>query len=60
VVGGIIPSADAARLRELGVAAVFTPKDFGLTQIMGGIVAAIRAANGLSPTSVDPASDDRS
>ncbi len=60
VVGGIIPSADAARLRELGVGAVFTPKDFGLTQIMGGIVAAIRAANGLSPTSVDPASDDRS
>jgi ethylmalonyl-CoA mutase len=60
VVGGIIPSADAARLRELGVAAVFTPKDFGLTQIMGGIVAAIRAANGLSPTSVDPTSDDRS
>ncbi|MGH3334015.1 MAG: protein meaA, partial [Nocardioidaceae bacterium] len=38
VVGGIIPSADAARLKELGVAAVFTPKDFGLTEIMGGIV----------------------
>ena len=34
VVGGIIPSADAARLKELGVAAVFTPKDFGLTEIM--------------------------
>ncbi len=60
VVGGIIPSADAARLRELGVAAVFTPKDFGLTQIMGGIVAAIRAASGLSSTSVETASDDRS
>jgi (2R)-ethylmalonyl-CoA mutase len=51
VVGGIIPSADAARLRELGVAAVFTPKDFGLTEIMGGIVTAIRVANDLSPTS---------
>ena len=38
VVGGIIPSADAARLRDLGVAAVFTPKDFGLTEIMAGIV----------------------
>ncbi|HJR38431.1 MAG TPA: protein meaA [Nocardioidaceae bacterium] len=47
IVGGIIPAADAARLRELGVAAVFTPKDFGLTEIMGGIVRTIRAANGL-------------
>jgi ethylmalonyl-CoA mutase len=47
IVGGIIPAADAARLKQLGVAAVFTPKDFGLTEIMGGIVAAIRKANGL-------------
>ena len=38
VVGGIVPSADAARLKELGVAAVFTPKDFGLTEIMAGIL----------------------
>ena len=30
-----------------GVAAVFTPKDFGLTEIMGGIVDAIRKAHGL-------------
>ncbi|MGZ4485760.1 MAG: protein meaA, partial [Nocardioidaceae bacterium] len=48
VVGGIIPSGDAARLRELGVAAVFTPKDFGLTEIMAGILAEIRKAHGLS------------
>ncbi len=47
IVGGIIPSADAARLRDLGVAAVFTPKDFGLTEIMAGIVGAIRNANAL-------------
>ncbi|CAA9394037.1 MAG: Ethylmalonyl-CoA mutase, methylsuccinyl-CoA-forming [uncultured Nocardioidaceae bacterium] len=47
VVGGIIPGSDAARLKELGVAAVFTPKDFGLTEIMGGIVAQIRKANSL-------------
>ncbi len=47
IVGGIIPSADAAKLKELGVAAVFTPKDFGLTEIMGGIVRAIRDAHGL-------------
>ena len=47
VVGGIIPTSDAARLKELGVASVFTPKDFGLTEIMAGIVAEIRKANGL-------------
>ena len=35
VVGGIIPDSDARALREQGVSAVFTPKDFGLTQIMG-------------------------
>jgi len=47
IVGGIIPSSDAKKLIELGVAAVFTPKDFGLTEIMAGIVAEIRKANGL-------------
>ncbi|MDQ4051389.1 MAG: protein meaA [Actinomycetota bacterium] len=47
IVGGIIPDADARRLREAGVAEVYTPKDFGLTEIMGGIVDAIRRANGL-------------
>ncbi|HTW17721.1 MAG TPA: protein meaA [Nocardioides sp.] len=47
IVGGIIPDSDARRLREAGVAAVYTPKDFGLTEIMGGIVDVIRAANGL-------------
>jgi (2R)-ethylmalonyl-CoA mutase len=48
IVGGIIPSGDAAKLKEMGVAAVFTPKDFGLTEIMGGIVDAIRRAHQLS------------
>jgi (2R)-ethylmalonyl-CoA mutase len=47
IVGGIIPDSDARRLTELGVAAVYTPKDFGLTEIMGGIVDVIRQANGL-------------
>lgn len=47
IVGGIIPDSDARKLREAGVAAVYTPKDFGLTEIMGGIVDVIRAANGL-------------
>jgi ethylmalonyl-CoA mutase len=47
VVGGIIPSADAAKLREMGVTAVFTPKDFGLTEIMWRVLNEIRDANGL-------------
>jgi (2R)-ethylmalonyl-CoA mutase len=38
VVGGIIPVADAERLREVGVAGVYTPKDFDVNQIMGEIV----------------------
>lgn len=47
VVGGIIPSRDAETLREMGVAAVFTPKDYGLTEIMGQLVDAIRVAREL-------------
>ena len=38
VVGGIVPADDAARLRALGVARVYTPKDFDLTRIMFDIV----------------------
>jgi len=38
VVGGIIPVADAERLREAGVAGVYTPKDFDVNRIMGDIV----------------------
>jgi (2R)-ethylmalonyl-CoA mutase len=48
VVGGIIPESDAAALEELGVAAVFTPKDFRVDDIMLRIVDEIRRANGLS------------
>jgi (2R)-ethylmalonyl-CoA mutase len=47
IVGGIIPDRDATSLRALGVAAVFTPKDFGLTQIMDGILETIRESRGL-------------
>ncbi len=47
VVGGIIPAADAAALEQQGVAKVFTPKDFELTDIMAEIVAVIRRANSL-------------
>lgn len=43
IVGGIIPEADAARLRALGVAAVYTPKDFELNRIMLDIVGLVDA-----------------
>ncbi|SEC79860.1 protein meaA [Streptomyces melanosporofaciens] len=52
IVGGIIPATDAAALRAAGVAAVFTPKDFGITEIIGRIVDEIRAANTLPPLEV--------
>jgi (2R)-ethylmalonyl-CoA mutase len=45
VVGGIIPEADVAPLKECGVAAVYTPKDFDLTRIMRDIVALVAEKN---------------
>ncbi len=48
VVGGIIPEADVAPLRALGVAAVYTPKDFDITQIMGEIVTLVAERRGLT------------
>jgi (2R)-ethylmalonyl-CoA mutase len=44
VVGGIIPEDDAARLRAMGVAAVYTPKDFELNRIMMDIVGLVDRA----------------
>ncbi len=41
IVGGIIPEADAAELRAIGVAAVYTPKDFELNRIMMDIVSLV-------------------
>ncbi|SMO60557.1 protein meaA [Paracoccus laeviglucosivorans] len=41
VVGGIIPEEDAAKLRAMGVARVYTPKDFELNRIMMDIVALV-------------------
>jgi (2R)-ethylmalonyl-CoA mutase len=38
VVGGIIPPEDTKTLKALGVAAVYTPKDFQLNDIMADIV----------------------
>jgi (2R)-ethylmalonyl-CoA mutase len=47
VCGGIIPDADAAALREAGVAAVFTPKDFELTRILRAIVGIVADRHGV-------------
>ncbi len=47
VVGGIIPDADAATLREQGVAAVYTPKDWDLNRMMRSIVALVAERYGI-------------
>jgi ethylmalonyl-CoA mutase len=47
VVGGIVPDGDARKLREMGVRAVFTPKDYGITEIMREMVQIVREANDL-------------
>jgi (2R)-ethylmalonyl-CoA mutase len=43
VIGGVIPEEDERKLRELGVARVYTPRDFDLTKAMSEIVDLIRA-----------------
>ena len=43
VVGGIIPPEDALALKQFGVAAVYTPKDFELNRIMADIVRIVDA-----------------
>ena len=45
VVGGIIPPEDAAALKQAGVAAVYTPKDYDLTAIMGDILEIVDRAH---------------
>ena len=39
IVGGIIPDDDAEKLRAMGIARIYTPKDFELNRIMFDIVA---------------------
>ncbi len=43
VVGGIIPEQDVPALREAGVAAIYTPKDFDINRIMRDIVELVGA-----------------
>lgn len=45
VVGGIIPPADALALKQMGVAGVYTPKDFKITGIMADVVKLVAKAN---------------
>jgi ethylmalonyl-CoA mutase len=52
VVGGIIPDADAAVLREAGVAAVYTPKDWDLNQMMRDIVKLVGERHGVQRAAV--------
>jgi (2R)-ethylmalonyl-CoA mutase len=37
IVGGVIPEDDERKLLELGVAKVYTPKDFDLSKMLGEI-----------------------
>ena len=48
VVGGIIPPADARALREAGVAAVYTPKDWDLNAMMRHIVELVAECHGVN------------
>ncbi len=50
VVGGIIPKADADELREMGVAAVYTPADWDLNRMMRDIVALVAERHGAGAT----------
>jgi (2R)-ethylmalonyl-CoA mutase len=52
VVGGIIPAEDAAALRALGVARVFTPKDYALAGVMAELVELIEQSADAAPLPV--------
>jgi (2R)-ethylmalonyl-CoA mutase len=52
VVGGIIPESDAVLLEQQGVAAVFTPKDYSINEIMARVVDEIRRAHDLPSAAV--------
>ncbi len=47
VVGGIIPELDAQALRQAGVAAVYTPKDWDLNRTISDIVALVSQRYGV-------------
>ncbi|MGB7652276.1 MAG: protein meaA [Acidimicrobiales bacterium] len=45
VVGGIVPEIDANELRALGVAAIYTPKDYSLAAIMDDLLTLVESSN---------------
>ncbi len=45
IVGGIIPEDDAEKLKAMGVAQIYTPKNFELNAIMGDIVTLVDPQN---------------
>ncbi len=45
VVGGIVPPEDEVTLKQAGVAAVYTPKDFQINQIMSDVVRIVEQAD---------------
>jgi len=49
VVGGIIPDADSTELMGMGVAHVYTPKDFRLARIVADMAELARAHRLTSP-----------
>jgi (2R)-ethylmalonyl-CoA mutase len=50
IVGGIIPDQDVAPLKQAGVAAVYTPKDFDITEIVSDIIELVAADAERSPS----------
>jgi len=49
ILGGIIPDQDAKTLTDAGIAAVFTPKDYDLTEVMARVLDVIRHSKNLQP-----------
>ena len=49
VVGGIVPAEDALVLKQLGVAKIYTPKDFDLNRIMMDVIGLIDERNAMPP-----------
>ncbi|MDE3044100.1 MAG: protein meaA [Acidobacteriota bacterium] len=45
VVGGIVPDEDAEHLRALGVARIYTPKDFSLAAIMDDLLTMVESTS---------------
>jgi (2R)-ethylmalonyl-CoA mutase len=56
VVGGIISAEDDNVLRNMGVSAVYTPKDFSLDAIMGDLVKVVRRSLDRQPSEPAPSS----